>query len=457
MYGNRFGGWRLWGLVFAALVACIVVVGVASAASRQGSPPLNAGLPTISGTVRQGETLTVKAGLWSGSTPIAVTEQWQQCDVNGTGCSAISGATGTTYVLNAADVGKTIRVQETAKNDAGSAQAFSSPTAEVAPPNSAPANTAQPDPSGTAQEGQTITVNNGSWTGTTPITYTYAWQRCTPGTGSCTLISGATNNAYVLVTADVGFQMRAEVTATNSVGASSAFSNVTETVVAKGNAPANTSPPLIVGEATVGKTLTGFVGTWSGAKSFTYQWQRCNTSGTGCTAIANATAITYTLVSADGNQTIRFKVSAANDSGSQDATSAAVHVTPVLSGNTIPVSDLVARPDHLLINEVKFQPTPFGNPGGTFTIKVKVILEGTNKLVSGALVYVVPAPGSWAKASAELPTGNDGWASLKIQTTKSLPHSGTLVMQVRARGPGNSEEAILGGISTRRLVSLHLK
>jgi hypothetical protein len=30
-------------------------------------------------------------------------------------------------------------------------------------------------------------------------------------------------------------------------------------------------------------------------------------------------------------------------------------------------------------------------------------------------------------------------------------------MQVRARGPGTSEEAILGGISTRRLVSLTLK
>ena len=456
MFGNRFGGGRLWGLVVAALVAWIVVVGVASAASRQGSPPLNAGLPTISGTVRQGETLTVKAGLWSGSTPITVTEQWQQCDVNGTACSAISGATGTTYVLNAADVGKTIRVQETAKNGAGSAQAFSSPTAEVAPPNSAPANTAQPDPSGTAQDGQTLTVSNGTWTGTAPITYTYAWQRCTSGSGSCTFITGATTNTYVLVTADVGFQMRAEVIATNSIGNSSAFSNLTQTVIAKGTAPTNVSVPGIVGDATVGKSVTGFPGVWSGATSYTYAWLRCNTSGTGCAAIPNATNTAYTIVPADGNQTLRFKVTAKNTSGSTDAQSIAVHVTPVSSGNSVPVTSLTARPDHLLISEVKFSPTPFKNPGGTFTIKVKVLLEGTSKVVSGALVYVVPSPGTWAKASQELQTGSDGWATIKIQTTKSLPHSGTLVMQVRARGPGNSNEAILGGISTRRLVSLHL-
>jgi hypothetical protein len=434
----------------------LVVAGVAPAVTEQ-APPVNAGVPTISGEVRQGNTLTVKPGNWSGATPITITHQWQQCDAAGTGCAAISGATGTTYVLVAGDVGKTIRVLEAAKNADGSAQAFSAPTAQVAPPNSAPANTAQPDPSGTAQDGQTITVNNGTWTGTAPITYTYQWQRCTPGNGTCTSISGATSSSYLLATADVGFQMRSQVNATNTVGSSSAFSNLTETVIAKGTAPANTGLPLIVGDATVGKTVTGFAGQWSGAKTFTYQWTRCNASGTGCAAIPNATQTSYTLAAADGNQTVRFKTTATNDSGSTDATSVAVHVATVSSGNSVAVADLVARPDHLLIKEVKYSQNPFGSPGGTFTIRVKVTLEGTNKVVHGALVYVVPSPSTWAKASAELPTGSDGWASLKIQTTKSLPHSGTLNMQVRARGPGNSDEAILGGISTRRLVSLKLK
>jgi len=456
---NSFGRGRLGGSIGVALAAAAVVVGVASAAPRAGSPPANAALPAISGTVRQGETLTASPGSWGGLVPITYTYAWQRCDANGTGCTAIAGETDKTYKLAAGDVGKTIRVKVVAENADGSAQAFSTPTAEVAPPNSAPANTGQPDPSGSAQEGQTITVNNGTWAGTTPITYTYAWQRCTPGTGSCSFISGETKNSYELVKADVGYQLRAEVTASNSVGKGSAFSNLTEKVIAKGSPPSNTSLPVIVGDATVGKTVTGFVGVWSGAKSYTQQWMRCNTGGTGCSAIPNATSTTYTLVAGDANQTVRFRVTAKNDSGSTDAQSVAVHVTGGggSSGNSVPVTSLTARPDHLLIKEVKFSPSPFSNPGGTFTIKVKVMLEGTNKVVSGALVYVTPAPGTWAKASEELQTGSDGWASLTIQTTKSLPHSGTLTMQVRARGPGNSEEDILGGISTRRLVSLNLK
>jgi hypothetical protein len=67
-------------------------------------------------------------------------------------------------------------------------------------------------------------------------------------------------------------------------------------------------------------------------------------------------------------------------------------------------------------------------------------------------------PYNWVKGQPpETPTGADGWVTLTIKTTKSLPHSGALVMQVRARGPGSSEEAILGGISTRRLVQVSLK
>ena len=456
MNRNSFGRGRLR-ISIAALAAAAVVVGVASAATRAGNPPVNAGLPTIGGTVRQGETLTANPGSWGGAVPITYAYQWQQCDSSGTGCASISGATSATYVPVAGDVGKTLVIRVTATNTDGSAQAFSAATAQVAPPNSAPAATTQPNPTGTAQEGQTVTVDNGSWNGTTPITFTYAWQRCTPGTGSCSFITGATTAAYVIVTADVGFQLRAEVIATNSIGTSSVFSNLTAIVVAKGTAPVNTSLPVIVGDATVGKVVTGYVGAWSGATSYTYQWTRCNTSGTGCADVPGATTTSYTVAAADAGQTIRFKVTATNTSGSTTSSSIASHVTAASTGNSVPVTSLTARPDHLLISDVKFSPSPFGSPGGTFTIKVKVTLEGTSKVVSGALVYVVPAPGTWAKASQELQTASDGWATLKIQTTKSLPHSGTLVMQVRARGPGNTDEAILGGISTRRLVSLKLK
>jgi surface antigen len=66
--------------------------------------------PTISGTVREGEVLTVKAGTWrpSGAT-LAV--QWLRNGV------AIPGATQSTFTLSDADVGRTIAVTVTATAD----------------------------------------------------------------------------------------------------------------------------------------------------------------------------------------------------------------------------------------------------------------------------------------------------------------------------------------------------
>ncbi len=55
-----------------------------------------------------GNTLTVVPGTWSGASPITLTYQWLR---NG---AAISGATGTTYVLTVADANTTVTVQETA-------------------------------------------------------------------------------------------------------------------------------------------------------------------------------------------------------------------------------------------------------------------------------------------------------------------------------------------------------
>ena len=86
------------------------------------------------------------------------------------------------------------------------------------------------------------------------------------------------------------------------------------------------------------------------------------------------------------------------------------------------MTELTARPDHLLIPELSFAPSPFGNPGGVLTVNVKVTLEGTTKGVSGALVYITPVPYDWAHASEEVPTATDGRVAVKIQTTTKLPH-----------------------------------
>jgi hypothetical protein len=80
--------------------------------------PANTARPIVSGVTEQAQSLTESAGEWSGA-PTSRSEEWERCNSTGSGCAAIAGATGHTYTLTAADVGSTIRVQETGANAAG--------------------------------------------------------------------------------------------------------------------------------------------------------------------------------------------------------------------------------------------------------------------------------------------------------------------------------------------------
>jgi hypothetical protein len=88
--------------------------------------PANTALPVISGTVQPGQTLTASTGAWTGTTPIAHAWQWQR------GTGNIPGAVGASHVLQAADVGSTVRVVVTASNAAGAVSAPSAATGTVA-------------------------------------------------------------------------------------------------------------------------------------------------------------------------------------------------------------------------------------------------------------------------------------------------------------------------------------
>jgi hypothetical protein len=435
-----------------------------SVAAGASNPPVNGAPPVISGTDRQGQSLSTTTGSWGGATPISFAYRWQRCDSSGAGCQPIPNATSATYTLTGSDVGHTLRTNVTATNADGTAQALSSPTASIANAGSAPANTKQPDPHGTAKDGATVSVDNGSWSGTQPITFTYQWQLCNPKTGSCANIAGATGSHQNVVAADVGSILRASVTATNSVGTTVAFSNVTAVVAPKDQAPSIVTLPIIAGSLSVGQTLVASSGTWKGASGvFAYQWARCNSSGTGCASIGGATEQSYTVTSADAGNALTVTVRASNDVGSTNSTAAVVKV-PAAATNiggvftSVPVTSLTAHPDHLLISSIAFSPSPFRTRGGVITARFRVTDEGTSHVVSGALVAVVGIPYNWVVAPAEQPTGTDGWVTIRIRTTSKmqLTRGGVLVMQVRARAPGSSAADILGGISTRRLVQLKL-
>lgn len=97
--------------------------------------------------------------------------------------------------------------------------------------SSPPAATAPPQISGASiVVGRQLSTSNGTWAGPGPIAYTYAWLRCDYAGDNCTAIPSANASTYTPSVSDVGSSIRAQVTATNSVGSNDARSSFTAQV-----------------------------------------------------------------------------------------------------------------------------------------------------------------------------------------------------------------------------------
>jgi hypothetical protein len=202
-----------------------------------GTAPANTFPPSISGDAETGSVLTSTNGTWSGSAPITYTYEWRRCTSAGTSCAAIAGATSQSYIVQQADAGSRLVLAVTAKNAAGSATAVSPPTAVVTvgttPPPTTPVRPTMlqaPSFTGTLAKGKTLSADTGRWSGTTPMTFSYQWQRC-PATGTaCTAISLATRATYVIAATDVRKRIRLAVTAANAAGSTQALSEISKVI-----------------------------------------------------------------------------------------------------------------------------------------------------------------------------------------------------------------------------------
>ena len=280
--------------------------------------PQNA--PTITGTAQVGETLTASTtGITDsdGLTNATFTYQWLADD------AAISGATGSTYMLVAADVGKAIKVQVSFSDDADNAESLTSAaTAAVTAANS-PA-TGAPTITGTARVGETLTASTTGISdsdGLTNATFTCQCIKLDSNLNDSD-ISGATSSTYTLVAGDADTGIKVRVSFTDDRGNTESLTTEAALIVTAANSPA-TGAPTISGTAQVGETLTASTSGISDSDgltsaTFTYQWLADDAS------ISGATGSTYTLVAADSGKAIKVQVSFTDDRGNTESLTSVV-------------------------------------------------------------------------------------------------------------------------------------
>ena len=278
------------------------------------------GAPTITGTVRVGETLTADTSAIAdadGMENAAFTYQWIA------GGADIEGATGAGYTIIAEDEGLIIQVWVSFTDDAGNYETrISDGTEAVAPetPPNTPA-TGAPTITGTVRVGETLTADTSAIAdadGMENAAFTYQWVA-----GGAD-IEGATGAGYTIIAEDEDLIIQVWVSFADNAGNDETLTSAATDAVAAApqpNSPA-TGAPTVSGTAQVGQTLTANtsgVADPDGLSNvqYEYQWLADDSE------IAGATGYTYTLVAADEGKAIRVRVSFTDNAGNEESLTSA--------------------------------------------------------------------------------------------------------------------------------------
>ncbi len=280
--------------------------------------------PAVGGPPVEGKSVQVTTGTWS-PTPAKVTYTWERCNPNGRVCAAIPNATGNSYAVAAADVGHALLVLVQATFGATTQNTLSTATpAAVDSSVVGPTPIAAPGITGGAARGQQLIAAFGIWKGVGPVSYAFQWYRCDTTGSHCGSIHGATGVTYRLVAKDVGQTIGLTVRATDSTGATAAYTSLVGPIADSTSALSATAQPMITGTARTGETLTVSSGAWTAIPAgYTYSWLRCNPNRRLCVAIPAATSALYTVTSADNGHTLIAVVSAKSGDAVQAAFSTA--------------------------------------------------------------------------------------------------------------------------------------
>lgn len=196
------------------------------------APPAATVAPRVEGLAKDGEALTAVPAVWDDGgaegDPV-VTSRWERCSES---CVELPRSATTPLVLDEADVGKRIRLVETAVNSEGTTVARSSFT-EVVADTPAPTSVAVASVSGSPRRGNLLVVSEGAWDdheAASELDVSVQWQRCRWTGEECVDVAGAVGPTYELRDADLNRRLRVVETASNDEGSAVASSAPTARV-----------------------------------------------------------------------------------------------------------------------------------------------------------------------------------------------------------------------------------
>ena len=358
----------------------------AAIAAKANSPAT--GVPTISGTVQVGETLTGDtSGIADedGIDDVEFSYQWLADDTD------IDGATDSTYTLTDADQGKTIKVTVSFADDAENEETLTSAaTAAVTAKANSPA-TGLLTITGTPQVGQTLTADTSAIEdadGLEDVSYEYQWI------AGGTDIDGATSSSYELTSSEQGQTIQVRVTFTDDAeNEETLTSAATEAVATAPNHPA-TGAPTITGTPQVDHTLTAGISPIADEDgldnvSYSYQWI------SGGSDIDGATGSTYTLTASEQGQTIQVRVTFTDDADNEETLT------------SMATTAVAAQPTSLLT--ASFANVPADHDGSNFTFDLNFsenVNAGYARIRDDAFTV---SGGAIASAIRKTQGSNQGW------------------------------------------------
>lgn len=336
------------------------------AASTNTTPfgaPINTGVPSISGALAVGETLTAAEGTWNANgRPIDSYQYVWYGTTDGVDYSPLDS--GSTYTVRASDLGSSIQLRVSANGPGGGTEAVSvNSSAITSGIAEAPTRfTATYSPVKFELNWVAPTALNGA-SAITGYRVQYSTDGQTWSTATDSLPASATS--YNLTSLTVGERYLVRVSALTLGGTGTAAA--TPNAVLYGAVPSASVLPSLTGTSTVLETLTADDGTWSGngaaITETTYQWQTSADGSTAWANIAGATAANYTLTAADAHQYLRALVTKTNLIGS--TTEASPASTQIGAGPASAPRSLALTRTHLGL-DVSWQ-IPAALNGGTLT------------------------------------------------------------------------------------------